>query len=378
MRTKLMIVVLIMTSLTMIPTYGQSDEAPDPNGNNQGQSAQETTKPNLKTLDKFYDWIINEKTEKAMKDQNDIEESDKPETKEDQYRKALVEINAQTKVQKKYLSQIVNPFGQNFMVTTGAILLNPYTISQNEDGSYELKGDSETETEFFIEMIARHRPAWMKKARQEKLENKWQYIVPTDLEGRIGFVTETKEVTGSTVAGSGEGFIEASVGWQLYSQSPTTSLNLETMFSMVTDREFQDIHDSYHAGFCYIAGIPVPNKTEQKNSDKTASETAAESIDTRRVIEFALGAYYCGVEVPRFADEETNLLVSNRGEPEFYTAKGAMIRGDINIPFDKSGSLCLVTRYYLGTEDINPWSLRLGVTINVQAMLGLFSFNSTD
>lgn len=137
--------------------------------------------------------------------------------------------------------KIKNPFGRNFMITTGAIMLNPFTIEKNEDGNYEIKGESESEAKFYVEMIARHRPAFFGEAKNPNSILK--HFIPTDLEGRMGFVTSSDDISGSTIAGSGECFLDLSLGWCVYSACSSTSFNVEGFFSLVTDREFQDIHD---------------------------------------------------------------------------------------------------------------------------------------
>ena len=237
----------------------------------------------------------------------------------------------------------------HFFLHSGAVILNPYTISKNDDGDFELKESGETDARVFIEAVYRNRYAWL------GVKPRRNYCL-MDYEMRLGWASGGNDPSGAVVAGAGDAYMEFSVGlipyvFDFLPQDDWT-FNIEGLAGFVTDKGAQDLHSYYGVGPVIVAGVPYKDNSN--------------SMKERR-IEVIGGVYFGQADKPEFADDETNEIKKKNDFPVFSFEPVMIWRGDIHFPVGKNGFVTIAGRFNsnLGGEDINPWNLAIGYTIPI-------------
>jgi hypothetical protein len=246
-----------------------------------------------------------------------------------------------------------------FFLHSGGILLNPYTIEEDEEGKFMLKDSGETDTHFFIEAMYRNRYAW-----QDKELKPWKVLLAMDYEMRLGFASTENDPSGAVVSGAGDAYMEFSIGKLLpflnnipraKSEAVKWVTNGELLTGFVTDKGAQDLHLYFGYGPVVSVGIPYKN---------------TETEESRRTIEILGGIYFGMVDKPQLENDETTEVKSKNGLPEFALEWAAIWRGDIHFPTGKNGFLTIGGRFIsnLEGESINPWTISIGYTIPVEVI----------
>jgi hypothetical protein len=209
-----------------------------------------------------------------------------------------------------------------------------------------------------------------------------QCWLPTDRDVRAGITFGNgSEISGSTVAGSGDFNALIAFGWPLVhrdldraSTRISDSFNLEALFEVVTDREVQDVHDRESFGIAYVIGVeaqslPIPGVTETRDLEN-------------RVYEIAVRGSLSSLESPETRDDiivnDTGTIrpeVAGRSFPEFNSSWGYGLDVDVQLPFGREGYLTLGAGVFGGDSDLdpNPWFLRLGITVPLSQLAGIFA-----
>jgi hypothetical protein len=255
----------------------------------------------------------------------------------------------------------VNPYGKYFMVNTGVVLLNPYKLTKGTVGGrevFEVESTSGSEYKFSTEIKMKRRYAWSAPADASP----WGFV---DYDSRFGWVVGEDDPSASTVVGSGDFYLEASLGtpvWPLVRHDKgdfALTLNVEGLGSVATERGVQDLHSQYSAGVALVSGISTP-------------------IGGGRPVEALLGLYYGRYEVPRFVDEAdlpssgSILVVSQGGFPDYQGVESWTARADVHVPVGATGAIVVAGRFYLGVDEVNPWSVWIGFTYTGELLTGLF------
>ena len=235
--------------------------------------------------------------------------------------------------------------GKHLVLSAGVVTLNPYKI----DDDFKVVSTGENDVKAFVELLFRDRAAWLDIGDRSP---------GLDYEARFGYVFEDGEASGSTIAGSGDVFMELNAGLRLC-RLPTSAgsdvdgtLNFELFYAMVTDRHAQDIHHQEAAGFTWVLGVPRRNG--------------------HRKTEMLFGVYGAFVEVPDFVSDETLEVKKLREEfPRFDAELGVMLRADIRIPVGQAGFLTFAGRHH-AVHDLNPWSFWIGYTVTTERIAALF------
>lgn len=288
---------------------------------------------------------------------------------------------------------------QYVFLQAGFLSLNPYRITGKEGGLVmETSGDADVRP--YVEATFRHRTAWLDAndlvfADQSlplvsiltlpltlcgadedcpvirglnKLLGKAD-LVPRDYEVRVGLVggVGEDEASAPTVAGAGDGYVEGSVGWRLWTAGfePRDSgnsgilratFNLEALGGVTTDREFQDVHDFKAFGLATVWGIK--NNKEEKSKHNT---------------ELVAGLYWGQLEVPQLAAEADipdalkgqKVVVGRNGDIDFSNEDATLMRIDLHVPAGDEGYFIVSGRYWTGLADIEPWTLGVGYSMPI-------------
>ena len=197
-------------------------------------------------------------------------------------------------------------------------------------------------------------------------------LVPKDYEVRIGLASALGGSTAdsTTVAGTGDAYVEGSLGWRLLyagfatnaihgNQRPLrTTFNLEALGGASTDRDFQDVHVYRAIGVATVWGIDPAKGAGNKNRT-----------------EMIAGVYWGQLEVPQLASDEDipesldgqKVVKSRNGDVDFSNEHAMMIRADMHLPMGDSGYFIVSGRYWNGLADIEPWSLSIGYSMPIGA-----------
>lgn len=197
-------------------------------------------------------------------------------------------------------------------------------------------------------------------------------LVPKDYEVRMGLASALGGSTAdsTTVAGTGDAYIEGSLGWRLLyagfgtnechdAQRPLrTTFNLEALGGATTDRDFQDVHVYRAVGVATVWGIDPPEGT--RNKSRT---------------EMIAGVYWGQLEVPQLAGDADipeslkgqKVVKGRNGDVDFSNEHAMMIRADMHLPMGDSGYFIVSGRYWNGLADIEPWSLSVGYSMPIGA-----------
>lgn len=279
------------------------------------------------------------------------------------------------------------------------------------EGYYKLDNKSETDTNWYIEALFRHRKAWIQgedSTHAQGARNVWDWWTKDgpknlcrrklshpffDYEVKMGVVGTGDKKTGSAIAGSGNAYGEFSIGLPLYSDihsdnNVSHSFNAEYLFGFVTDRGTQKVHTNEAYGITLVWGIPIAKVTKEVTSKKTLavkdinSEKAQKSglfvsnVTTEwRKIELLIGIYSSRVPIPKFDDNDginqklKKVVKFNGGYPAFNNVNATLIRLETHVPWGKDGFFTLSGLFYTGTKDVSPWSLRIGTTIFIDKIV---------
>ena len=137
----------------------------------------------------------------------------------------------------------------------------------------------------------------------------------------------------------------------------------EVGYEVVTNRSVQDVHDRLSLGLGYSVGIPMK---------ALAGDDDAEP----RVYEIALRGSANYMEAPDlFSDDillngDRELRVKGGANPDFDSSWEAGLDFDAQIPVGDRSYLTVNAGVFDG--DPNPWFVRLGVTVPVDGIIGLF------
>lgn len=246
----------------------------------------------------------------------------------------------------------------------GAVMLNPYTIKKI-NGVFEIESEGGGEARYFGEIEFRRRYAWFDRERKEskkplKSLQRGDWPFDLDWEARLGYAAKDKDASGATIVGSGDWYGEISCGYPRPATNEFSDGNIrmsvnfpEVLFSLVTDRGAQDIHDSLAFGTALVLG----------------GLTSIEEGNKKRKWECILGLYYGWMDTPDL--QQGRIVKQSRGYPEFETTDATTVRLDFRLPVGKTGHLIVGSRFYLGFEDLNPWTVQIGYSASLDTLKAL-------
>ena len=311
---------------------------------------------------------------------------------------------------------------QYVFLQAGLLSLNPYRIVSKDAGLVmETSGDSDVRP--YLEATFRHRTAWLDsddwvfadekmplastkqlaplnivaamldwpingiahcftdgKAERPRDDGDPDYVsrfvnfvfgeadlIPRDYEVRVGLVGAVgqDDAASPTVAGSGDTYVETSLGWRLLTAGCSAdtnllktgnlhaTLNFEALGGIVTERNFQDVHDYQAIGLATVWGI-----TNNQDQPKRRTELIA-------------GAYWGKLEVPQLVAESEvpddlkgqKVVLGRNGDVDFANADAMMVRVDMHVPAGKDGFFIVSGRYWTGLSDFEPWTLSVGYSL---------------
>ena len=301
---------------------------------------------------------------------------------------------------------------QYVFLQAGFLSLNPYRIT-GKDGGLVMETSGDADVRPYVEATFRHRTAWLDKQAvvfadhslplagtnnpgvlnwlAELLDSPFRLLpgeddptpvgsfvnavfgeadlVPRDYEVHVGLVggVGEDEASAPTVAGAGDGYVEGSLGWRLWTTgfdpkdginngNLRMTFNLEALGGMTTDREFQDVHDYRAVGLATVWGI-------KNNQDKNPNHNT----------ELIAGLYWGQLEVPQLAAESDipdelkgqKVVVGRNGDVDFSNEKATLIRVDMHVPAGDEGYFIVSGRYWTGLADIEPWTLGVGYSFPI-------------
>lgn len=186
--------------------------------------------------------------------------------------------------------------------------------------------------------------------------NHWSDVLSSwDLQVRTGYVFENDQTNASVILGSGNFLGEVALGLRQFETADNTaafvhSLNFpEFNVSMVTDRNFSQIHPAVTFGPCYVASFP--------------------SLSTNGPGRLLIrGGGYID-EIPQLT---TGSEVANngRGEPQYVWAGGVSFETEASFPFGAGKFLQAGARVYGGHTPDN-WVVWAGATISIDTLAGV-------
>ncbi len=245
-----------------------------------------------------------------------------------------------------------NPIYAGLSIMAGLVTLNPFTVRSNAAGYYELTPNNSS-TRFMVQANYMDRWAWNIPTNTSYMEwcfagssNRW------DIQARGAFTFADDSEDTSTILGSGDLCLEASVGrhlWRWSDGHKAGSFNLEVGLSSVTDRQFADTHATVIFGPAYVASFAPP-----WNSEGTRAFFLLRGG----------GAYY---QVPQLPDVGSALVSQRHGFPEYDCVLGYGVEMEMAYPLSKNLFLSAGGRVY-GGSDPNPWTVFIGASMSLDAV----------
>lgn len=260
---------------------------------------------------------------------------------------------------------------QYFDVEVGMAVLRPFSITAStaRPGKFSFDAGG-TDVRGMVQGIFQDRWAWKIK-NTAPTENVWIWEdFSADFEARLGYAYGSSGSQSSSTTGSGDGFGEASVGFNLLKigqkdpNSPLIALNIEPFAGFVSDSEYSILHIAYGIGPALALGVPLPN--------------------SRPNLELLLRTGWARVDSPVFI--APNLVDSDGdGNPRFESKNAAAITAEIRLPVlvlkssqtagsdtPQYGYLAFGADYYkLAGNGPDQWSLYAAFSVSWEAILDL-------
>jgi hypothetical protein len=280
---------------------------------------------------------------------------------------------------------------EHFFVEAGAVGRSPFTIKK-QDKNFYLDDSGTADVQAYVQFRLRKRDAW-DKARElvgpaprnwfgpcRKADSKWDcsMLWHPDFDVRVGFnFGQSSDASATTVAGTGDLNVSGAVGLpllQVDNGNTIHTLNLEGIFEGVTDRGAQDIHFREGLGIAWAMGWV------NRPLDIAGSGSALQD----RVYELSLRPTANILESPNLDDSAPPISVNgvdkpvvktrpSTQKPDFETRYGAFgVDLDFLIPYGERGYLTLGASLFGGNVNPDPWSVRLGTTIPLEQIVGVF------
>lgn len=294
----------------------------------------------------------------------------------------------------------------HLIVTFGVAQTSPFVVDRLElpvddvpdsamdVGSYFID-DAGSDTVSFLEFRRRQRLVW-DAARSEELKPVCKFgkvfsgkCWPAfDSDIRLGFNFGGDELSGATIAGTGDMYLSATVGLPIKMGNfgdDWYSIGPEFTTEWVTNRTNQDLHDRQFLGLGFHWGhvmnsLDLTGKGTKHTRvaeisfrvGRTRAETptqcehlsAAQIESSRTCVDGGRLQLGGGKSRPR--------VFSETGFPDFEEEYGYAADIEMLIPFGAAGQFHIRGLVISGL-DPNPWSVQLGATIPVERFLGVFS-----
>lgn len=240
----------------------------------------------------------------------------------------------------------------------GYVTLNPYRVNRTTAGDWEVQTSDKT-TSFMIQANWAWRWAWEDSHTSDTSyqgfglsTNKVNCLALLDprgwdIQARAAYTFLDDATNASTVIGSGDLTLEASVGKHIYRQAVDDrflNLNLEAAVSSVTDRDFLDIHTTVLFGPAVVASVPI-GKTN----------------DVRFF--FLLRGGPAWYEVPMLKNTDSLLVDTEHGVPDFKSVWGAGMEMEMGVRLWDGFFISSGGRLY-GPSEPNPWSAWVGASLS--------------
>jgi hypothetical protein len=215
-------------------------------------------------------------------------------------------------------------------------------------------------------------------------------LIPQDWEARLGYVFDSGSSSGTAgIPAANDLYGGLALGWNLVRWSfPTSSwtetplrgsINFEPAISVVSDSNFNDVHEQYFIGASTAIGVPIRWKTS--GTSTTIGELAARDASggalpiADPVVEFLARIGATRVDVPVFLsgegiDSSTSKLVKSRhGQPAFRGEWGLGLDFELNVPVPNNLGYVVARGLFSAELDPDPWALQLGYTIPISNLI---------
>lgn len=270
---------------------------------------------------------------------------------------------------------IGDALSERVLLQIGLVTLNPFKITRNESGKFELHSDSAT-ARGYLQISFTHAWAWLSKEEREEndaaraaanddsLAKDYTLVgfqlwptewLPDDFDVRLGYTFPTDDTSGSTVVGSGDLSGDLVVGNNLYRGVLTGDSSISFNFpqigiGLVSGREVLDIHTRGFVGMGLTVGTPVA--------------TNAFGSQNRRVLLLWRGGWST-FEVPNL-EGDSNEVAESHGEPEFKRVwDGIANEFEFRVPVGPSGYITATGGFY-NNANPNPWTFQIGYSVPLE------------
>lgn len=309
-------------------------------------------------------------------------------------------VKAETQPRLAYLSTsqaeptgVGDSLSEKVLLLAGLVTLNPYKITteKNTAGEEEFKlQSSKTTTRAFVQVSFSHAWAWSQRREVEEWSllgagygddglqvnfhpdsfSLTNYLVPDDLDVRLGYAFNADDTSGAAVVGGGDLSGEASWAHHVYrtrlEDDTAVSFSLPAAsIGLVTGREVLDIHPRFLIGTGVSIGTPV---------------TTNVLLSRNRRVYISWRAGVAWFDVPRRAacpvgEDDCDFIVApEHGFPDFKLTQGYANEFEFRVPIGSSGFLT-ATGSFLHDADPNPWTFQVGYTVQLaKAAKGLADF----
>jgi hypothetical protein len=137
-------------------------------------------------------------------------------------------------------------------------------------------------------------------------------------------------------------------------------MGLDLLYEVLSDRSAQDAHDRESVGVAFAAGwkgspVGLPG----------SKETLPD-----RVYEYSFRIGRDRMDTPNIVESNGDVLQveSSHGFPDFTHSYFWGVEGEFQIPFGRTGYFVIDGGVFNGDADPDPWYLRLGITIPIEAL----------
>lgn len=328
-------------------------------------------------------------------------------TKPDGSKETRTEYETNRWLLEKKESAPLSVFDNIVRFNAGVMLLNPYSITNNDNGETTHLDDGDSQARFFVEVAAHYTWAWSPQrrwewvaARQrategmslaklfqgsrvyEKYPGEIGIGVP-DFQGRINYIAQddNKETSAAAIVGTGEFGMETTLGIPFYQALNTYSgtynarsaleLYNDTFsahwvggvlsWSGTTDGGAFDIHSRYFVGVGYRAAFKAPWESGTKEERREVG------------LNFQMGAAW--VDAITYSDKsERAIKADSLGVPDYEAESALGVEAEVYIPLTKSLNGVVGARFYplSGDDSPNTWNAYVALSLDLTKLKHFF------